>query len=165
MYTLAARRQGPRADVMGEISPKTNMPANSALIGMLVCAAWLFYFYGANLTDSIFGLFTFDSSEIPIVTIYALYIPIFVMFIVRHGKENIFRNVVMPVLSIIAAGFMMFATVWAHGVQPYLAAKEAGKFAFPVLFYLIVFAVIMAIGMIFYKRNVTDDESLSHDEE
>ena len=152
MYSVAVRRQGPRSDVMGEISPSTNMPANSALIGMFVCAIWLFYFYGANLRDSLFGPFTFDSSEIPIVTVYALYIPIFVMFIVRFGKENVFRNIVMPVLAIIASGFMVFATVWAHGVAPFRAAAAAGKFSFPILFYMIVFAVIMVAGMFFYKK-------------
>lgn len=165
MYTLAVRHQGPRPDALGEISPTTNMPTNSALVGMLVCAAWLFYFYGANLTKSIFGVFTFDSSEIPIVTIYALYIPIFVMFMVRHGKENIFRNIVMPVLSIIASCFMVFATVWAHGIKPYQAAREAGEFAFPVLFYLIVFAVIMGIGMIFYKKKNNDNVSLEAEDD
>ena len=66
MYAMGVRRQGPRPDVMAEISPSTNMPSNSAWVGLLICGAWLFYFYGANLTSSIFGLFTFDSSEIPI---------------------------------------------------------------------------------------------------
>ncbi|MBQ5743101.1 MAG: amino acid permease [Clostridia bacterium] len=151
MYSIAARRQGPRADVMGEVSPSTNMPTNSTLVGMLVCSAWLFYFYGANLRDSLFGYFTFDSSEIPIVTVYALYVPIFVMFILRYGKENIFRNIVMPILAILGSGFMVFATVYAHGITPYQAAAAKGTFSFPVLFYLIVFAVIMAFGMIFYR--------------
>ena len=157
MYSIAARRQGPRADVMGEVSPTTNMPANSALIGMLVCSIWLFYFYAANLRASIFGPFTFDSSEIPIVTVYALYIPIFVMFIVRHGKENVFRNIVMPVLAIIGSAFMVYATFIAHGVQPYQKAAAEGKFAFPILFYLIVFAVIVGAGMFFYKKKRNND--------
>ena len=152
MYAMAARRQGPRPDVMGEISPSTNMTGNSAWVGLLVCGAWYFYFYGANLTASIFGLFTFDSSEIPIVTIYAFYIPIFVMFMVRHGKENIFRNIVMPALATIASGFMIFAAVYAHGVAPYKTAKAAGEFAFPILFYMIVFAVVMGVGVLFYKK-------------
>ncbi len=165
MYSIAARRQGPRPDVMGEVSPATNMPANSAWIGILVCAAWLFYFYGANLTDSIFGPFTFDSSEIPIVTVYALYIPIFVMYMIRHGKENVFRNIVMPALSAIASAFMVFATVWAHGVQPYKNAAAAGKFSFPVLFYLIVFAVVMAVGMFFYFRGNKQNANVSEDGE
>ena len=152
MYAMGVRRQGPRPSTMGEISPTTNMPSNSAWIGLLVCGAWLFYFYGANLTNSIFGLFTFDSSEIPIVTIYAFYIPVFIMFAVKYGKEDKFRNLVMPILATIASAFMIFAAFYAHGVSPYRAAAENDKFSFPILFYLIVFAVIMGVGAIFYKK-------------
>ena len=124
----------------------------------MICAAWLFYFYGANLRDSLFGLFTFDSSEIPIITVYALYIPIFVMFIVRYGKENIFRNIVMPILATLGSLFMVFAAVYAHGIVPYKAAAANGQFAFPVLFYLIVFAGIMAVGLLFYRPKNNKDE-------
>jgi APA family basic amino acid/polyamine antiporter len=138
------------------------MPSNSAWIGLLVCGAWLFYFYGANLFSAIpyhsfFGLFTFDSSEIPIVTIYAFYIPVFLMFAIKHGKEDKFRNLVMPILATVASAFMVFAAFWAHGVTPFKNAKAIGEFAFPILFYLIVFAVIMGVGAIFYKKNAVDD--------
>ena len=74
------------------------------------------------------------------------------MFIIKEGKKNIFKNIVMPILGIIASLFMVFVAVYAHGVKPYLAAAAEGKFAFPVLFYLIVFAVIMAFGAFFYKK-------------
>jgi hypothetical protein len=46
---------------------------------------------------------------------------------------------------------MIFAAVYAHGVTPFLAARENGTFSFPVLFYLVVFAVIMLLGFIFRK--------------
>ena len=55
--------------------------------------------------------------------------------------------------------FMIFAAVYAHGITPYLAAKEAGKFSLPVLFYLIVFAVIMFIGkLVMGKKNTLSKE-------
>ena len=152
MYAMGVRRQGPRPDMMVEVSPSTNMPSNSAWIGLLVCGAWLFYFYGANLTSSIFGLFTFDSSEIPIVTIYAFYIPVFIMFAIKYGKEDKLRNLVMPILATVASAFMIFAAFYAHGFAPYKAAAAEGKFSFPILFYLIVFAVVMGVGAIFYKK-------------
>ena len=164
MYAMGVRRQGPRPDVMAEISPSTNMPSNSAWVGLLICGAWLFYFYGANLTSSIFGLFTFDSSEIPIVTIYAFYIPVFIMFAIKYGKEDKFRNLVMPILATVASAFMIFAAIWAHGVTPFKAAKEAGTFALPILFYLIIFAVIMGIGVLFYKKNAGDLEEAVSEE-
>ena len=43
---------------------------------------------------------------------------------------------------------MGVAALYSHGYLPYLAAKENGEFACPVLFYIIVFVVIMAIGML-----------------
>ena len=164
LYALSARNQGPNVKMFKEVSSTTNMPTNAAVMGLLICAAWLFYFYGANLWGNpetgkpLFGIFSFDSSELPIVTIYALYIPIFFMFMVKHGKENIFKNVIMPLVGIIASGFMVFAAVYAHGITKYQAAKEVGEFSFPVLFYLIVFAVIMVIGLFFYKKNADEKE-------
>ncbi len=164
LYALSARNQGPNVKMFKEVSATTNMPTNAAVMGLLICAAWLFYFYGANLWGNpetgkpLFGIFSFDSSELPIVTIYALYIPIFFMFMVKHGKENIFKNVVMPLVGIIASGFMVFAAVYAHGITKYQAAKEVGEFSFPVLFYLIVFVVIMIIGLFFYKKGNNEKE-------
>ena len=99
------------------------------------------------------------SSELPIITIYGFYIPVFVMFIKKHGKENVLKNVVLPILGIISSAFMVFAAVYAHGIQPYLNAKANGTFSFPVLFYLIVFAVVLVIGSFFYKKsNEKNDE-------
>ena len=97
-------------------------------------------------------VFSFDSSELPIITIYALYIPIFIMFIVKEGKKSIFKNIVMPILAIIASIFMIFVAVYAHGIVKYREVAQSGSFRFPVLFYLIVFAVIMIIGALLYKR-------------
>jgi hypothetical protein len=47
---------------------------------------------------------------------------------------------------------MVFVAIYAHGVRPYQNAAANGEFAFPVLFYLIVFAAIMALGLAFYKK-------------
>lgn len=158
MYSLAVRGNGPASGTLSEVDKRTNMPVNSAVIALLLCAGWLFYFYGANLTKPIFGLFSFDSSELPIITIYAFYIPIFFMYIARHGKENIFKNIIMPVLSILSSCFMIFAAIYAHGIRPYSAAAKEGRFVFPVLFYLIVFAVIMILGELLYKSGKPEIE-------
>ena len=151
-YSISVRDCGPKPKTFASIDSETNMPSNSGVLSLFFCGAWFFYFYAANLTDPVFGLFSFDSSELPIITIYAIYIPIFVKFIIKEGKKNIFKNTVMPIFAIIAAIFMVFVAVYAHGIRPYQSAAANGTFAFPVLFYLIVFAVIMAIGAIFYKK-------------
>lgn len=152
LYSLSVRDCGPAPKTFAELDPHTNMPSNSGVFALLCCAGWFFYFYAANLTTPVFGLFSFDSSELPIITIYAIYIPIFVMFIKKEGKNNVFKNIVIPILAIIASTFMVFVAVYAHGVRPYQAAAENGEFSFPVLFYLIVFVVIMVIGACLYQK-------------
>lgn len=137
LYAVAARGCGPRPEVFRSIDPHTNMPANAAVVGVLLCAAWLTYFYGANLTESWFGPFGFDSSELPIITLYALYIPMFLNVMRREKELCAFHRYVMPALSIACCIFFCAAAVVSHGKA--------------VLWYLIVFAVIMAAAIPFYR--------------
>ncbi|MBO5897955.1 MAG: APC family permease, partial [Clostridia bacterium] len=149
MYAIAARKEGPRPKTFEQIDRTTNMPTNSSIWGLFVCAAWLLYFYGANLTEPWFGLFSFDSSELPIVTIYALYIPMFIMWMKKEKSLGFVKRFLLPSVAILACGFMVYAAVYAHGITPYLAAKAEGRFSMPVLFYLIVFAAIMLVVFFF----------------
>ena len=146
MYSVAIREEGPKPEMFKQVDKSTNMVTNSSVWGVLVCAAWLLYFYGANLTSGWFGYFNFDSSELPIVTIYALYIPTFIVWMVKEKEFGFVKRFLIPILAIISCAFMVFAAIYAHGVTPYLNAKANGAFSFPVLFYLIVFAVIMIVG-------------------
>ncbi len=138
IYSLAARGSGPKPKVFSQVDPTTNMPVNSAIFGLLLCAVWLFYFYGANLTDGWFGFFDFDSSELPIVTVYALYIPIFINFIRKEKDLNVFNRFIMPCISLASCVFMIVAACIAH--------KTA------VIAFLIVFAVVMAIGALIDRK-------------
>ncbi len=157
MYAIAARGEGPMPKTFGQIDKATNMTTNSSVWGLFVCAVWLVYFYGANLTEGWFGVFNFDSSELPIVTIYAMYIPIFIAWMKKEKDMGTFKRFVLPIISIVACLFMVFAAVYAHGITPYLAAKAEGAFSFPVLFYLIIFAVVIILGAIFRKSSKETD--------
>lgn len=139
MYSLAARDVGPAPKVFKHIDPETNMPTNSAILGLLFCGFWLFYFFGANLMNPTwFGAFSFDSSELPIVTAYALYIPIFLMIIKKEKELSVFKRVVAPTVAIIGCLFMIYAAFVSHGSA--------------VLYFLAVFAVIMFVGFFFSKK-------------
>lgn len=151
MYAIAAREEGPARNTFSQIDKATNMTTNSAIWGLFICAIWLIYFYGANLTSGWFGIFNFDSSELPIVTIYAMYIPMFIVWMKKEKDMGVFKRFVLPAFAIVACAFMVYAAVYAHGITPYLNAKANGTFSFPVLFYLIVFAVILLLGAIFRK--------------
>lgn len=146
MYAIAARHQGPKPEMFNQIDPTTNMVTNSSVWGLMVSGLWMIYFYGANLTAGWFGIFNFDSSELPIITIYGMYIPIFVMWMKKEKDMGVFKRFILPSLALLACCIMIFAAIYAHGITPYLNAKAEGMFRFPVLFYLIVFAVIMVAG-------------------
>ncbi len=153
MYSLSVRNMGPKVNLMKQVDPASGMPSNSCIVGLVIVAAWLVYFYGANLVENPwFGKFSFDSSELPIITIYALYIPMFIMFIKKEKSLPVVKRFVLPAFGIIGSAFMVFAAIYSHGYAPYIAAKEAGQgFSCPVLFYLVIFAVIMGIGLITMK--------------
>lgn len=149
MYSIAVRGQGPKPALFSEIDKESNMPSNSAILGLLLCAAWGLYFYLANLAGTWNGAvafagtafesvaFLFDSSELPIVTIYALYIPIFVQWMKKAAGESTLRRYVIPVLAICGSIFMVIACLIGH---------KMGNF-----WYLIVFAVVMLAGSRFSK--------------
>lgn len=141
MYSLAVRGSGPLPKVFRQVDPVTNMPGSSSTLGLLLCGFWLLYFYGAILAaNPWFGVFCFDTSELPIITLYAGYIPIFVMLMLKEKDLNTFKRIIMPLLAILGCIFMMVAACFAHGLS--------------VVYYLIVFAVILLIGMLFdpYKK-------------
>ena len=151
MYAIAERNEGPKPEMFSQIDKSSNMTTNSSIWGLFMCSAWLVYFYGANLSPDggWFGPFSFDSSELPIVTIYALYIPMLIMWIKKEKDLGVFKRVVLPIMAIAACGFTTFAAIYAHGITPFLEAKAEGSFSCPVLFYLAVFAAIMLVGFLF----------------
>lgn len=157
MYAIAAREEGPRPSTFDQVDKATNMTTNSSIWGLFVCGLWLIYFYGANLTAGWFGYFNFDSSELPIVTIYAMYIPIFIVWMIKEKDMGVFKRFILPITSLAACVFMVFAAVYAHGITPYITAKANGTFSFPVLFYLIIFAVVMIIGAFLRKSGKKKD--------
>ena len=135
MYDLAVDSESDKLKMFKNIDPSTGMPANSAVVGLLVTGMWLVYFYGANLAPTgWFGRFCFDSSELPIITLYLLYIPIFLKLMSLQNLKG-FNRYVMPVLAVLCSLFMCFACIYTYKIK--------------VLFYLIVFAVIMLAGAFF----------------
>ncbi len=150
LYSIASRNEGPSPKMFSQVDSVTNMPTNSSIFGLFVCAFWLLYFYGANLTSGWFGVFNFDSSELPIITIYGMYVPMLIVWIIKEKELGVFKRFILPIASIAGCLFLCFVAVVSHGINPFKAAQEAGTgFVFPVLFYLIMFAVIMGIGFLF----------------
>ena len=139
MYSLAVRGEGPKPEMFKQVDSITNMPTNSSILGLFFCGFWLVYFYGANLVEvPWFGKFSFDTSELPIVTIYASYIPIFLAMMIKEKELGAFKRIIMPILAICGCIFMVYAAIFSQKMT--------------VVYYLAIFAVIMIIGAFFIKK-------------
>ena len=134
MYSLAARGGGPRPDVFSQVDSKTDMPANSAVFALLITAFWFLYFYFTNIAGTFQGPFVFDSTELPIITVYLMYLPMLIQWMRKEKDQSLLRRFVMPVLAFCGSVFMVVACVFSH--------------RWGCLWYLIVFAVVMAAGFL-----------------
>ena len=158
IYALAARKQGPNPKLFSQVDPTSNMTTNSAVIGLVVTALWGAYFSFANLMGTLEGavafkgtifesvIMKFDSSEIPIITMYAMYLPIFICWMKKEKNETPIRRFVLPILAVISSAFVVYACI---------ASKKMENF-----WYIIVFAAIMALGAFYkYKSDKANKES------
>ena len=139
MYSLANRSEGPNPEMFGQVDKTTNMPSNSSVFALMVSAAWFLYFYLSNLACTWTGPFVFDSTELPIITIYLMYIPMFLQWMRKEKDQNVLRRFVIPFLACCGSMFMVIACLVSHGIA--------------CLWYLIVFAVIMGIGGLLNQGN------------
>jgi len=140
MYAVAARGEGPRPQVFAQLDHKTNMPNNSSIMGLLLIGGWFAYFYLSNLAGTWSGAFVFDSSELPIITIYLMYLPLLIQWMRKEKEQPILRRFILPSLALCGSVFMVVASVFSHGMG--------------CVWYLIVFAAIMAIGALFNHKKV-----------
>ncbi len=150
-HAIASRDLGPTPHIFKQVDPATNMPGNSSMVGLFISGLWLLFFYGSQLDTPWFGPFSFDSSELPIITTYAMYLPIFFKMLAKGKEFGVVKGRIAPILAICGSVFMVIAAIFAHGIYPYQAAQANGTFSLPVLFYLITYIVIMAVGAVFMK--------------
>ena len=142
IYSLSARGEGISPRTFVQIDKQTNMPHNSAAFALLTCAIWFVYFILIGLGVFDFGVISsygFDSSELPIITIYPLYIPIFIVMMIKEKDLNPFKRFVLPCISIVGVGIIVAASILKH--------KMAN------VWYLIVFAAIMIVGALVLYLN------------
>lgn len=130
MYAISARNLGPHPKALASVDSNTDMPSSSTVVGLGLCAFWLLYFFG--FAHNWLGKFGFDISEIPIVSLYAMYIPIFIRFMAKEKDLGVFQRWVAPVAGVVACGFMVYAAIVSHKIA--------------VVFYLITFVIIELVG-------------------
>lgn len=154
-YSLGARNEGIRPDMFSQVDEKTNAPHNSAIIGLLLCGFWLAYIYVCWTATDITGtaklpaFLSWEPDELPIITLYAGYIPIFISMMEKEKDLGVFKRFIMPYLGLISCVFMVYCAIVAYGIDS--------------LYYLIFFLIVMAIGAIFYFKKPKQIAVAEHD--
>ena len=142
IYSLSARGQGFAPETFSQVDKMTGIPHNSAIFSLMMCGFWFFYFIAFSIGAFDFGVaskYSFDSSELPIITLYALYIPIIISLMMKEKTLSIFRRFLLPILSLVGIGVIIIACIAKHGMG--------------IVWYLIVFALFMLAGWVAQKIN------------
>ena len=144
-YSLALRGMGPKPEVLCEVDKTTGMPLKSCVISMALMGFWLYqtstlFFQGPlvfNGTGNPEWFFAWEADEICIITLYALYVPMFIKIILSGKDYGFVYRYLLPLLSTAASLFMCYCCYISYRIQ--------------VLYYLIFFAIVMGIGIYFME--------------
>ena len=139
MYSLAERGQGPRPDIFGQLDNKTNMPLASCAIALVFSLIWLCQWEFGFIEGILPEFLCFEHDELPIITLYGGYIPIFISMMIKGRDLNFRDRFVFPILATACSVFMVTSAIISYKIQS--------------LYYLAVFIVISLIGQLFYRRN------------
>ncbi len=138
MYSISVRGEGVCPKLFSKVNKKTDMPTASGIFALAVCLLWLTQWQMGFINGFLPRFISFENDELPIITFYVACIPIFI-YVMRKCKDlGPIKRFVMPSLSCLCCVFMVFCAIYSYRID--------------ALYYLIVFAVIMGIGIPFYKR-------------
>ena len=144
LYSLAVRGQGPKPETISQVDDSTGMPLFSCIAGVAFIFFWLFqvstlFFQGPlalNGNHTPEWLLAWEADEVCIITLYAIYIPIFAHIFVSRKEISFVQRYIYPALAIIASAFMCYCAYAAYGVQTF--------------YYLVFFVIVILIGMLFF---------------
>jgi len=138
MYELAEGGRGPYPELFSHINPVSRTSPASFASGLVISFMWLLFLFGTGINETpLFRIISFDSTEMPVVTVYVLYIPLFVSFIKKHGGERKI-NIIIPVLAICACIFTVICAL----------SRNYGS----VLSYLCTLTAAMLAGSLFFSH-------------
>ena len=143
MYALSVRNMGPRPDFYGNIDKQNDFVIKSAVLGMIMGGFWyawtaVMWMHGPDFMGGVHNCLwvAWEPDEISIINLYAMYIPMFIVLMVKGKDSNFFQRFVIPALAVACCVFMCYCCWIGKGYQQ-------------VLGYLIFLAIVLFIGWLF----------------
>ena len=138
-YSLGVRNEGIAPRFFAKVDQKTGMATNSAWLGIIICTLWYLYWHFFFIHGMGPSFFNWEPDELPIITLYAAYIPMFISLMVNAREEKTFKRFILPTAAILGCCFMVYCAFAAYRIQ--------------ALYYLGFFVVVMLIGAIVRAAN------------
>lgn len=118
---------------------ESDLRAESFVEELVFSAIWLFLLFGFSISGKpLFCGFGFDASEIPVITVYTLYIPIFSAFLKKNKTTLSLKNKIIAVMGIFSSALMVICAFLAHRDD--------------VTDYLLILSAIMLAGTVFREK-------------
>ncbi len=153
-YHISRKNQGLMRNSLNELNSH-GISANSCLLGGLSYCFWLFQisllFFNGPLVTGATGnplwLLGWELDEAIIVNEYMLYVPIVICILIKGKDLSVFERFVLPILSVGISAVLVYSWWHAYGTRL-------------VIYHLLLVALIMGFGMLFYKkdRNISFEE-------
>ena len=143
MYSLSARKLGPRPEFYGQVDEQNNFVIKSGVIGMILGGFWyawtaVLWMYGPDFMGGLHecAWIGWEPDEISVINLYAMYIPMFAAVIFKCREFGFFKRFVLPILGILCCLFMCYCC-WV------------GKGYKQIFGYLIFLAIVLGVGALF----------------
>lgn len=116
-YSLGARGEGIAPKHFAKINEKAQMATASGWFGIVIALLWYLYWQFFFIEAKGPSFFNWEPDELPIITLYAAYIPIFVSLMIKGKDLKTFKRFVLPALAIAGCCFMVYCAFASYGVQ------------------------------------------------
>jgi len=133
-YSLAVRNQGPIPKKLAYVNPKTDMPTFSVLYALCISVVYLLIWYGSF--NNWFGRFV-SIDEIPIVSVYAMYIFLYIWYIRNFKDLNFWKRYGISTLAILGSLVIVYGGIKNPSIG----------------IYLLICIVVLFLGLLFYRKD------------
>ncbi len=127
MYSISARKMGPRPEFYGDIDAQNKFTIKSAVIGMMLGGFWyawttVIWMYGPDFFGGLHSCawLAWEPDEISIINLYAMYIPMFIALMVRCRELSFVKRFILPALGVSCCLFMCYCCWVGKGYQQVL---------------------------------------------
>ncbi len=116
MYSIAARKLGPKPEIFGKVNEKTNSTINSGILGFILSAIWLVVWYG-----NFHGWWGFmDISELPIAFLYLIYLSLYLWVMRSFTDETVFVRFIAPALAAVGSCYIIWGAIQKAMIIPFV---------------------------------------------